>query len=409
MRLLFIAIIIIRLPLLAFNQTPKEIFFSPDLARGMPQSKILDSLQFIVLKNPNNYSFDNWGYFIYTDEYIIYYLGETRQMFFFKNNGDFVTKKSLKKYNPQNFMYDKPKKQLIIKSTNKNYKLIEKDLRKIEEDPDNTANKKYFKNYALSLSNINAAPALMPYSKLDVLDRDVLADSMLAVTQNKTSKYYKDTTGYEISLYKNNEAIAKFLPYNRKTEMKYKYSFEGDNIIREGKNNFLISRPYDYTIYRANLDSIWPAYSFKVPMNYALPKKFLMSDFKNKAEYQNFKTNNGNLIYQIVMNNSLDSLLVFQVLQFNDYKFYIIKEHSEIYYSLQKITPDSSTWFLPILGNGMGELRHNRFYTSISSKDLLDIAKNHPDQKYPEPLATQVKTLKENDPPVVVTFTLKSF
>jgi hypothetical protein len=54
-------------------------------------------------------------------------------------------------------------------------------------------------------------------------------------------------------------------------------------------------------------------------------------------------------------------------------------------------------------------LRHNRFYTSISSKDLLDIAKNHPDQKYPEPLATQVKTLKENDPPVVVTFTLKSF
>ncbi len=407
-----VLLLIFQLATIAAYCQPAKIYLSPKAAGAANQSTFIDSLKFYPLKLPKGVAVGEWSYPIVTNNYFFVHNYASKNLLVFKKDGSFVKEISYKKigeYASPN--YDKNKQQMTFLFTNKNYSLTQKDQIQIKTNFNNPRSKKYYKKYIIDLSDTTFAIKKAEVTAFDILNAYNLKDDYYCTYEIAVNEKYKDTTDYEVKIYKNTTFIQGFFPYNKQNEPRYKYARWAGAVTKETKtaNVFYIMRPYVDTIYSLADGSIKPAFQVILPMENSIPKSYFQNPFKNATERENFERNNGWIMRQIYLRFETDRYMGINVSFFSNYGQYIYDKKLNTTYNADKVKPDSITYNLPsLLIRSSTEDQHGKPYTLISTEALKKMYElKDKSAAYPKELEAAFKDPK-NPSPVIVEYIIKN-
>jgi hypothetical protein len=291
---------------------------------------------------------------------------------------------------------------------NKNYTLTTKDEIKIRLDWTNAQNKKYFKKYVIDLDDALFAIKKSIPEQNDIIESFHFYEDYYWQGEINTSSLYKDSSDYEIKLYKNNRLVKSFFPYNRINEPRFLYTEESSSYFRTDTPYIhLISRPYCDTIYKMVEDSLFPAYQLVTPLENSLPPSFFSKPFKNKTERENFFRNNGWMFHQIYNFYETPNFIFFLVGYLGNYESYLYQKQTNTTYRTKNIKPDSSQYNLQLLAD-FNILRNGEwFYKTQKAADILTFFEQNKNTAIPKELESFVKSKPPASSPVIVEYKLK--
>ncbi|MBO9619084.1 MAG: hypothetical protein J7539_08630 [Niabella sp.] len=391
----------------------QKIYLNPKAAGGESQSKFIDSLRFISLQKPDNVNIDESDNLTIAKSYFIIVQYLKKKLLFYKKDGTFVKQVSYKKLG-NGFVdfypfYNEKGNQITFTGQNKNYTLTQKDNIKIELDPDNPKNRKYYKKYVIDLNDTSFTLKKSTPTTNDISGISYLFDDDY-YSQNKitTSNLYKDSIDYELKLYKNSTLIKQYFPYNHIKEPRYLYT---TNYVSAPKSDNphqrFVTRPYNDTIYVLTKDSISPAYQIILPLENTLPPYFFTTPFKNKTERENFQRNNGWLLNQIYNWIETRSHILFIVGFQSNSGNYIYSKKNKTIYDIRKIKADSSSFGIKVFPDYNTIYEDSLFYTLFSADAIRRDFKPNAAKATPKALENIIKTKSANEA-VIAVFTLKA-
>lgn len=391
---------------------PTKVYLSPKAAGAANQSTFVDSLKFYPLQVPKGVTIGEWSYPYITDSFFFVNNYTSKNLLVFKKDGRFVKEISYKKIgeyaSPD---YDKNRQQMVFLFTNKNYSLTQKDQIQIKSNFSNPRNKKYYSKYIIDLKDTSFAIKKADITAFDILKAYNLKDDYYCTYEIAVNEKYKDTTDYEVKIYKNTTFVKGYFPYNKQNEPRYKYARWAGAVTRETNtpNVFYITRPYVDTIYTLSDGIINPAVQLVLPMENSIPKSYFEKPFKNATERENFERNNGWLMRQIYLRAETDRFMSITISFFNNYGQYIYDKKINATYDINKIKPDSTLYNLPsLLSRNFNEGSNRRLYTLISSDALKKMYElKDKSAPYPKELEAVFKDPK-NPSPIIVEFIIKN-
>jgi hypothetical protein len=388
----------------------QKIYLHPKAPGTEKQSRFVDSIRFIPLQVNEGVQIGGYNYIIITKNSFLVVDYPSKTVFVYSKTGAFVNKINYKKLGEEFYpSYREQTDQLVFFGNNKNYTLTPKDRIKVLLDWENPHNKKYFRKYTIDLNDPAFAIKREAPSKNDIVRAYPLFEEYYMQTQISTSTLFKDSMDYEFKIYRNNELVKSFFPYNRIDEPKFLYSNETVALNRIGLSNaYFITRPYCDTIYKMVRDSVTPAYQLVLPLENSLPTSFFNKSFKNKTERENFRRNNAWMLHQVYTFDESPNFIYVSVRYLSNYESYIYLKQSNTTYKIKNIKPDASQYNMQLLADG-GLIRNgDRFYKTQKAADLIQFFEQHKEVAVPKELEQFLKSKPDNAAPVLVEFKLKN-
>jgi hypothetical protein len=388
----------------------QKIYLLPKAAGSEKQSRFIDSIRFIPLQVKDGINLSTNNHTIVTKNHFLIVDYSSKTIVLYSQKGDFIKKISFKSlgqaYYPN---YDDQLDQVLFFGNNKNYTLTAKDEIKITLDWDNPRNKKYFKKYKIDLSNPSLIIEKDIPNQRDIIKAHHYYDDYYWQGQIITSPLFKDSLDYELKIYKENQLVKGFFPYNRINEPGFLYTEEYIDLTKTDTPNVcFVTRPFCDTIYKMIGDSLFPAYQLVLPLENSLPSSFFTKPFKNETERESFRRNNGWMFQQPHNFHATGQLLFFSIQYLSNSESYVYLKDSKATYKIKNIKPDSSHYNLQLLGEYGTVRRGKKFYKPQKAGDLISFFEQNKNVPVPAELETFLKSKPPEDAPIIVEFTFKN-
>lgn len=388
----------------------QKIYLHPKAAGSGKQSLFVDSIHFVPLEIKDGIELGNYSYIQVTKKYFLITDYPNKQLILYARNGSFVKKISYRKFG-EGFSpsYSEKDNKIVFFGNNKNYSLTQKDQLAIQLDWSDPRNKKYFKKYSIDLNDSLFTIRKDVPDQNDIIHAYHFYDDFYWQGQINTSSLYKDSTDYEFKVYKNNQLVKNYFPYNHINEPRFLYANESTSFTRTDTPYIhFVMRPFRDTIYKMVKDSLFPAYQLVLPLENSLPASFFNKPFKNKADRENFSRNNGWMFHQVYSFYETQKFIYFLVAYMSNYDTYVYDKKNNISYKSKSIRPDSSQYNLQLLGNFNLEREGNKFYKTQKASDLITFFEQNKNVAVPKELEAFLKSNPPGTTPVIVEFKLKN-
>jgi hypothetical protein len=388
----------------------QKIYLHPKAVGNAKQSQFVDSIRFIPLETGDGIEVGKYSNLTITEKYFLIRAYSDKIVLVYSKQGKFVKKISYKKLGDEFYpYYEEHNDQLIFFGRNKKYKLTPKDELKIKLDWDNPRNKKYFKKYTVDLKDTSFAMKKVIVEENDVLRSYHFFDDFFWQGDIITSPLFKDSLDYEFKIYKNNQLVKGYFPYNRINEPRFLYADQTTSFNKtDTPYTHFITRPYCDTIYKMKRDSLFPAFQLVLPLENSLPPTFFTKPFKNKTERENFERNNGWMFRQIYNFYETPQFVFLLVRYFNNVDSYIYQKQTNVTYKTKNIKPDTSQYNLQLLADYNILRKGERFYKSQQAGEILTFFAQHKDVPVPQEVENFLKGNPPTTAPVIVEFKLKN-
>ena len=405
--LAFLCSLLVALPAPAQVQ---KLFIHPKAAGNEKQSQFVDSIRFIPLEARQGVEFGTNNNLTITTNYFLINDYAEKKLHVYAKNGAFVKEVSYKRLG-ENFYpgYHENLEQVVFFANNKNYALTSKDQVQIRLDWSNPRNKKYFKKYGIDLNDPSFAIKKATPQEYDINRAHYYFDGYYWRGEITTSPLYTDSVDYELKLYKGNQLVKGFFPYDPVHEPRYLFTQENIN-LNKTTTPFVsfITRPYCDTIYKLTGDSLAPAYQLVLPLENSVPPSLFNKAFKSKTERENFERNNGWMFKQVYNFNETDRFLLFAIRYQMNFESYIYQKQTNKAFKTKNIKADSSQYNLSLL-DGFGSIRSGeRFYKLQKAGDLALFFEKHPSVPVPKELERFLQDQPHSSSPLIVEFQLKN-
>jgi hypothetical protein len=397
------------LPVIAQSQIQK-IYLHPKAVGAGRQSQFVDSIRFIPLEIKDGVEIGAYNNIQITDKYFLITDYVNKILLLYSKDGSFIKKINYKKLGDSFFPnYNERNNEIVFMGNNKNYSLTPKDALKIKLDWDNPHNKKYFRKFTIDLNDTSFAIKKAVPGENDIVHAYHFYDDFYCQAQIITSSLFRDSVDYEFKIYKNNQLVKGFFPYNHVNEARFLYSNEntGFNETDTPYIHFL-TRPYCDTVYRLIRDSISPAYQLVLPLENTLPPTFYAKPFKNKTERENFNRNNGWMFRQVHNFYETQKFMAFAVRYLANYEFYLYDKKNNVTYRAKNIKADTTQYNLQLLEDYSTLRQGNKFYKTQKSGDLVSFFEQHKSIVVPKELEGFLKSNPPSATPVIIEFQLKN-
>lgn len=388
----------------------QKIYLHPKAAGTEKQANFVDSIRFIPLEIKEDIEVKAFAYVQVTANYYLIRDYTSRAVILYGKDGRFIKKISYRKLGEYFYPdYDERTNQIVFFGNNKNYSLTSRDRIKLKLDWSNPRNKKYYKKYAIDLNDPSFTIKKVTPQQSDILHASHYYDDIYGMGDITTSELYKDSLDYELKIYKGNQMVKSYFPYNRINEPRFLYAEESiSNTQTDTPYIHYISRPFCDTIYKLVKDSLMPAYQIVLPLENSLPSTFFTRPFKNKTERENYRRNNGWMLRQVYSFYETPRFIYFVVSFFTNYESYIYQKQSRATYNLKKIKTDSTLYNLQLLEQYGLSRSVNKFYKIQKAGDILTFFEKNKHVPVPKELESFIKSNPPATTPVIIEFKLKS-
>jgi hypothetical protein len=388
----------------------QKIYLHPKAAGNEKQSKFVDSIRFIPLEIRDGIELTTYNGIEVTRNYFLIKNYADKKILLYSKNGNFSKEINYKKLGDAFYpVYDEYNNRIVFFGVNKNYTLTSKDRLEITLDWNNPRNKKYFKKYIIDLDDSSLTIKKDSPAENDIIRAFHYYDDFYWQGQITTSELFKDSLDYEFKIYKDNQLVKGFFPYNHINETRFLYTEESVGVnSTDIPNIHFVTRPFCDTIYKMINDSLFAAYQLVLPLENSLPPSFFTRPFKNKTERDNFKRNNGWMLRQVFGFFETPRFIYFSVSYLSNYESYIYQKQNNITYKVKNIKPDTSQYNLQIFAD-FGILRKgDKFYKPQKAGDLLTFFSKNKNVPVPKELDGFLKSNPPASTPVIVEFKLKN-
>jgi hypothetical protein len=388
----------------------RKLYLHPKTVAREKQTKYVDSIRFIPLEIKEGIELGTYYNVQVTEKYLLLTDYMNSRLVFYSRDGRFVKDINYKKLGGTFYpAYKERSNQVTFFGSNKNYTLTPKDQVKIKLDWDNPRNRKYFKKYTIDLSDPSLTVTKDVPNEKDIVQAYNYYDDYYMQGQITISPLYKDSLDYEFKLYRNNQLVKSFFPYNRVNEPRFLYAQENVSLLKtDTPYVHFITRPFCDTIYKMVKDSLFAAYQLVLPLENSLPASFFMKPFKNKTERDNFNRNNGWMIHQVYGFYETPRFIYFLVGYLSNFDSYIYEKQKDLVYKTRNIKSDSTQYNLQLLEGYGTQRKGDRFYKPQRASDLLAFFTQNKSAPVPRELEEFIKSKPPANTPVIVEFKMKN-
>lgn len=393
------------------TQNVPTLRIDPAKAYGGTVSDYFEQVDYIPLETTKESLFGYIFDLVVTDSsYVIKDL-DTRSVLFFSTDGRFITKvKDSRSF----IMHNKVKNQIGFLQYSPGHS---KDSYKITIDYYTLRGKKLTTldvDFNVGNSTVN------DYFLTPVTDNYYLNCNSCSVVRSKVDR---DSTKpcYYLSIYKGDSIYKQFLPATGKYSMAINHlqaGIERPDVIQNG--TFYVSTPLEHSIYKVNKESATKLYQVVFPADRVLSSailksrdtKFLDSLQQSLMMSRTLITSLKNIFFvgqKLFFKIQTPSRVIASNTSLNEYQYnFVYDTGSHKLVSLDRITPDAASYFLPFMGEGSkgkGLASNNQYvFGFISSLALFaahDAAKSN-SVEYPAELRRFFETQTRKSNPVII-------
>ncbi|MBO9202092.1 MULTISPECIES: 6-bladed beta-propeller [Niastella] len=388
----------------------QKIYLHPKAAGTDKQSKFIDSIRFIPLEVQGDVELARFSAVEVTNNYFIIKDWINKAILVYAKDGRFVKKVSFKRIGEGIYpAYDERTNQIVFFGNNKNYALTPKDRIKIKLDWNNPRNRKYYKKYIIDLGDTSFAIKKSIPRQNDILHARYFYDDLYSMGEINTSELYKDSLDYEFKIYKNDQLVKGYFPYNRINEAKFLYKEENVSVVSTDTPYIhFITRPYCDTVYKMVRDSLLPGYQIVLPLENSLPASFFTRPLKNKTDRDNFDRNNGMMLHQVYAFYDAPRFIYFLMGYLNNYEYYIYQKQTNTTYKVKNIKPDSTQYNLSLLDDYGITRKGDRFYKTQKVGEILSFFEKNKNVPVPKELESFIKSNPPATAPIIIEYKLKN-
>jgi hypothetical protein len=390
-------------------QEVQKIRIDPTQAYGGSVSEYFNSVEYIPLETTKESLFGDINSIIITDSsYVIYDL-DTKSVFFFSLNGKFICKRKYSNDIIPYLVYQRMGKKVLVSSYD------EIKMQWIIEEYTQTGFKKAQTiNKDLDDKWLNATP----------LGTD---GSYLSVNGCYFTGQPVDSTHFLLSVYNKEGFYKSFFAYNQKENQivcQLTAGYPSITIATDDPSLAYVSLPADYAIYEVTKDTAIKLYQLLFPKERTFPKTIIASDASQNIESEINRIKQSDKIITKISNIFFSKDNLFFKLDGLTYRF--ASEHSDdvynFFYNLksgrlsafERITPDSTNYYLPLWGNREITTKglyysNSFFYASISSLAMFAAYEKNKSKnpQYPPVLQQYFKTQNRKSNLVIVKMKLR--
>ncbi|MFT4093206.1 MAG: 6-bladed beta-propeller [Niabella sp.] len=363
----------------AYSQNGKDLYFQPNFAIGVTASKIFDEVTYIPLQTNKKSLFGRIKQLLVSDNYFIIWDADTNSIYFFDKTGKFIKKYRPPKCTIKNIQLDKSRNALFITGSNKNFKFSQAEIEKMMEDPTNPEFARFSWSGYYDLKDIHKEKVQeIKHFSLSLVTPTIFGASHWVYSYAYANRKWEDNTDYELKVYSAGKTVSAYFPYNKKNSALFCKPAQISFFPGQDSSKLLFTRPYNYSIYELNSDSISLLYTLILPMENSLPGSFLSYPFRSKNDFDNFRMKNGSWVWSIDHLFRYNNYLFFS-LDYNKSfreKSFMLDEASGRFYNISKISPDSTNAYLPLLTTGIQFCDGNYLYGSTSSNYMFQTKDN---------------------------------
>lgn len=377
---------------------PQKILADPSTALGGTSSQLLDSVEFIPLETSKASVFGSIWKMEVMDDYFVIGDMDTKAILVFQKNGKFYSRidKTVLKGDPGlNFTVDNTNKLIITRLVNAPKTLYWMDL----------------KGHIVKELSLN-----------DILySEGSLGDSLVLISPWTYSEKPpgSDSIDYAVQYLSNNKIVNRLLPVPVKLfRIQMTTSMPRPNFFYSSGDpdkEVFIGENYDYTVRILNRSGIRQTYQLVFPQDLSLPADFLTNSTYREKEDQYLKENLKKIIALRNVYYTGDHLC-FETLNstfFNKDRYLYCNLKTGNMFSMERITSDSSSYFLPLLGQqeggGIVGCRGKSLYSAVTSLELFQALEankaRHPN--YPLVLQNYFATSTKQSNPVLIKMKFK--
>jgi hypothetical protein len=398
----------------AFSQADNKIRVDPSRAFGGTVSEFFDNVEYIPLETNKESLFGYISDLIITDSSFVIFDNDTKSILFFNLTGSFIRKISKTSSQiPNAAFYDKSLKKIVIISVNGSGGLKSTEYYNLDGT--------YFKSVSLDKEAKNKLiySIYLGYNLFASYNRPYDLENTFAHT---------DSLFYFFTVNKG-PAISNLLPYNKaKNKALLKFIGTMPKYFSPPLQNssFYFSTPLEHQVYRISKDSAAKLFQFVFPAGLGVNQQLFKIDNEGKIDSiikQNTWSKDNTILS--VSNIVIEGNLVFFKTNTKAFGYYgpdggvvnrnfIYNSISGKLIALERISPDSSTYYLPFMepqvvsfkGVNYGD---GNFYAHISSLKMFQSmdATKFKNVQYPASLKKYFTTQDRKSNPVIVKMKLK--
>lgn len=371
MRNIFAALFLL-IASLAAGQSAQTLYFDPNSTIGAPASRVFENITYIPLETTRQSLFGQISRLVVTDQYFIIFDYDTQGLYFFDRAGKFIKKYKDDKYNVAAMQLMEKENALYLMQVNKNFRPTEQERDELVRNPFSKSSIKYGRSVLYGLADIQSEQITeIKGFTISMTNPHYLAPDQWAYSLVLEDKNAKDSVDFELKISNGSKTLRAYFPYAKRNSS---YLSDPGNIefYNTGQpGTLLFTRPYNYSIYQLTPDSATILYNFVLPFENTVPKTFFTKPFSSRNELREYKQINPGYVWRInglvPVNNYLFFTLDYQK---RDRRF-IFDRNSNRFYNINRISPDSSNAYLPVMGWGIQYYDKTLVYSSISSDAMF--------------------------------------
>lgn len=401
----FLAVLFLLMTYVAGGQSPQTLYFDPASTIGAPASRIFESITYIPLETTKQSLFGQISRLVVTPQYFIIFDYDTQGLYFFDKSGKFIKKYKDDKYTVGNMQFFEKENALYLLQVNRNFRPTEQERDELIRNPFSKNNRKYARAVLYELSDVQKEQVKeIPDFTVYMANPYYFAPKQWAYSIVLEDKDAKDSVDYELKISDGNKTLRAYFPYAKR---KSSYLSDPGNIeffSTSNTNTLLFTRPYNYSIYQLTPDSISHLFNFVLPFENTVPKNFFNKEFSSRNELREFKQTNPSYVWKINGLVPFNNYLFFSLdYQKRDRRF-LFDRNGNRFYNINRITPDSSNAYLPIMGWNIQYYDNTALYSSISSDAMFRSKETEQNKKpvYSELVKTYFDKSKSSANPVII-------
>jgi len=390
------------------GQELPKLRIDPSRAYGGSVSEYFDNVEFIPLETTKESLFGDISGMIITDSSIVVTDTDTRSLLFFAKDGRFLTKLKGRENEFPNISLDAVNKRIVI--------LLYNSIRK----------ESVYKSISYTGQNVmNLSIDSRKQSVLPVVDQFYASTNSCFYSVNEKPR---DSTYYLLDIFNGSKRYKSFFPVNQQNSSGF-CALAGElrlpNVSESGA--FYVSLPFGHEIYRVTKDTAVGLFQIVLPAKQEYPKDVKTvkdqiiidsmrtvanRDWKRIVDISNIFFNKSRMFFKL---NPKLFVWFSGSEQPNQYNF-IFDTLKQKLVSLERISPDSSSYFLPTLDRSSRNITRNGlffengyFYSNVSSLKMFEAMERTKSKapKYPPILLEYFMAQNRKSNPVIVKMKLK--
>ncbi len=371
MRNLFAALFLF-IAKLAVGQSAQTLYFDPNSTIGAPASRVFESISYIPLETTRQSLFGQISRLAVTPQYFIIFDFDTQGLYFFDRSGKFIKKFKDDKYTIASMQLMEKENALYLLQVNRNFRPTEQERDELVRNPFSKNSMKYGRSVLYGLADIQSEQITeIKGFAISMTNPHYLAPNQWAYSLVLADKDAKDSVDFELKISNGSKTLRSYFPYAKRNSS---YLSDPGNIefYNTGQpGSLLFSRPYNYSVYQLTADSVTILYNFVLPFENTVPKTFFTKEFSSRNELRDYKQTNPAYVWRINGLVPINNFLFFSLdYQKRDRRF-IFDRNSNRFYNINRISPDSSNAYLPVIGWGIQYYDKTVLYSSISSDAMF--------------------------------------